>query len=175
MKRTFSLLMAVGLCSSALAAEQGQTEKNYLAVLDRPATRTEADIAKSFGCKWNANPVYAECNDIRSVGVDLTLSLNPINDTIKSLEITAFLTKPDLTPAQLKASDATVERLVEYFLAPWPARRRWAALAVDEARGRHAATTIKFDEVVLTSEYLWAFAVDGERLWIVMRRKDTTD
>ena len=86
---------------------------------------------------------------------------------IESLTVKVHLS--GIPQDQQRRSDQAVLDLVRYFTAPWPARRRWATLVMEEAHTTRAETSMTFDAIILSSSYLQP--AEGELLLIDIRRK----
>jgi len=57
------------------------------------------------------------------------------------------------SPSRERASADTVVELVDYFFPDWIERRGWMSLALQQARDRHANSTIKLGQTLLTVEF----------------------
>jgi len=170
--RTLTLSAAMGtiaLCGSLLNV---QAQAASPEVFGRPAVRAEADIARLFGCNWKTMGVYAECDDIRHVGLRLSLGIDAVSGLIDQIEIVAQLRRRNLTPEQRRSSDQAAIALLQYFTEGWPAGRGWATLVVEEAGAEHAQATLTLGDFVLSSENAHPNFEDGlELLFIRISKK----
>ena len=57
------------------------------------------------------------------------------------------------SPAEERLSADTTMQLMDYFFPDWAERRQWMSLALQQARDRHANSSIKLGDTALSVDF----------------------
>jgi hypothetical protein len=156
---------AIGLLASALAGVIGFVLVVVIAHGATPnagprsggwpfgsAQKMEPAIADIFGCTLEQTPRMSFCISHRTRG-RAGVEIDPMHGRAVKLTAMVLVSRDDVpnrTEEQLSAN--TTMQLIDYLFPDWTDRRTWMSLALKQVRVRHADSTIRLGDTVLSVE-----------------------
>jgi hypothetical protein len=111
------------------------------------------EIARLFGCTLEQTPRESYCMSRRTRGL-VSVDIDPMHAEAAKFTAMVLVSRDDRpNPEEERASVDTAMQVMDYFFPDWDERRTWMNLALQQARDRHANSTIKLGDTVLSVEY----------------------
>ena len=118
-----------------------------------PATDIEPDMARIFGCTLEKTPRRFSCMSHQTRGL-ASLDIDPMHGEATKFTAMVLISRDDIpSPSEERLSADTTMQLMDYFFPDWPERRQWMSQALQQARDRHANSTIKLGETALSVDF----------------------
>jgi hypothetical protein len=112
----------------------------------------EPQIARLFGCVLERMPQLSHCMSGRTRG-RVSLDVDPMHGAAVKLTAMVLVSRDDApNPAEERLSANTTMELTDYLFPDWSERRSWMSLALQQARDRHAVSTIKLNDTLVSVE-----------------------
>ena len=112
-----------------------------------------SEIERHFGCILEQTPRESHCMSSRTLG-RVSVAIDPMNGKAVNFTAMVLVSRDDVpNPEEERISVNSVMQLTDYFFPDWVERRAWMSLALQQARDRHANSTIRLGDTVLSVEY----------------------
>ena len=110
----------------------------------------EPEIARVFGCTIEQTPRVSHCMSGRTRG-RVAIDIDPMHGEAVKFTSMMLISRDDTpNPEEERVSINTGMQLVDYLFPNWVERRTWMNLALQQARGQHANSTIELDGTVVS-------------------------
>jgi hypothetical protein len=117
------------------------------------AREMEPVIARVFACTLEQTPRTSQCLSSRTHGL-VSIDIDPMHGKAVKFTSMVLISRDDAPrPEEERDSINTVTHLMDYFFPDWVERRTWISLALQQARDRHANSTIELGDTILSVEW----------------------